>query len=204
MKKFFKILLIIIVILVIICGAYFVIINSTKKSALDTIDIIFTALKAGNDEIVSEYINTEDFTNNETEGETENIAENEEMSKIMVEKLTYEVISIDTKINQCTVKLKVSNKDLKTVFGNYITKVLSLAFSQAFEQITEEEVDKQLNEYFIQQYNSEDIQTLTNELTINMKKENGKWNLSYDNEELVNAIFPGYSEIIESFKNNEE
>ena len=92
----------------------------------------------------------------------------------MLKNLNYEVVSTDVKINECTMKLNISNKNLKTVFGNYISKAFSVAFSQAFGAMTEEEMDEQLKQYFIEQYNSEDIETVTTEVTINMKKKDGK------------------------------
>lgn len=200
MKKVLKIVLIVILIIVLIVGGYFVALNLTKKQALDTVDKMFTAIKTGDEEQIKQYINIEELT--EEEGATEeNTSENEEMEKVMLKNLNYEVISTDVKLNECTVKANISNKDLKTVFGNYMTKVFSLAFSQAFGAMTEEEMDNQLKQYFEEQYDSDSIETITTEITINMKKENGKWNITCDEDKFIDAVLPGYKEVVESLNN---
>ena len=68
-------------------------------------------------------------------------------------------------------------------------------------RMTEEEMDEQLKQYFIEQYNSEDIETVTTEVTINMKKEDGKWNIDCDEDAFVDAVLPGYREVEESLNN---
>lgn len=195
MKKVLKIALIVVLIIALAVGGYFIILNLTKKQALDTVDKMFTAIKTGDEEQIKQYINIEDLTEEEEE---ENTSEDQEMEKAMLKNLNYEVISTDVKFNECTVKLNVSNKNLKIVFGNYMTKAFSLAFSQAFGAITEEEMNNQLKQYFEEQYDSDSTETITSEITINMKKESGKWNITCDEDAFVNAVLPGYEEIVES------
>ena len=113
----------------------------------------------------------------------------------MLSNLNYEVLSADVKSKDCIVKLKISNKNLKEVFSNYMQKALSLAFSQAFGRVTEEEMNAQMKQYFQEQYNSDSVETISNEITVTMTKKDGKWNMSTDEEQLVNAILPGYKEI---------
>lgn len=204
MKKTLKTILIIIlaiiVVAAIICGGYFLTINLQEKSALKTIDEMFTALKTGNEDEIKQYINIDDKENNEAEDTTESVMDDEEMLKTVVQNLNYEVISTDTKLSNCTVKLNVSNKDFKTIFQNYIAQAFSLAISSAFGGMTDEEMNAKMEEYLIEQYNSESIGTITNEITLNMKKENGKWNIDYDQNQLLNAIMPGYSEVMQSLE----
>lgn len=203
MKKVLKIALILVLIIVLIVGGYFVALNLTKKQALDTVDKMFTAIKTGDEEQIKQYINIEELTEEEETTE-ENTSEDQEMEKAMLKKLNYEVISTDVKLNECTVKVNISNKDLKTVFGNYMAKAFSLAFSQAFGAMTEEEMDNQLKQYFEEQYDSDSIETITTEITIDMKKENGKWNITCDEDKFIDAVLPGYKEVVESLNNIEE
>lgn len=212
MKKSLKTILIIIlaiiVVAAIICGGYFLTIKLQEKSALKAVDSMFTALKTGNEEEIKQYINIEEVENegnnekenNEEEESAESFIDDEEMAKAMMQHLNYEVISTDTKINNCTVKLNVSNKDFKTTIENYITQAFSLAISSAFGGMTDEEMNAKMEEYFVGQFNSEDLQTMTNEVTLNMKKENGKWDMDYDKDQLLNAIMPGYSEVMKSLE----
>lgn len=200
MKKILKIALIVILIIVLVVGGYCIALNMTKKQALETVDEMFTAIKTGDEEQIKQYIDIENVTE-ENETTEESIAEDQEMEKAMLKNLNYEVVSTDVKINECTMKLNISNKNLKTVFANYISKAFSVAFSQAFGAMTEEEMDEQLKQYFIEQYNSEDIETVTTEVTINMKKEDGKWNIDSDKDAFINAVLPGYKEVEESVNN---
>lgn len=199
MKKVLKIGLIVLLIIVLIVGGYFVALNLTEKQALDTIDKMFTAIKTGDEEQIKQYINIEELTEEEETTE-ENTSEDQEMEKVMLKNLNYEVISTDIKLNECTVKVNISNKNLKTVFGNYMTKVFSLAFSQAFGEMAEEETNNQLKQYFEEQYDSDSIETITSEITIDIKKENGKWNITCNEDEFVNAVLPGYKEVVEAMK----
>lgn len=200
MKKILKIALIVILIIVLIIGGYFIALNMTKKQALETVDKMFTALKTGDEEQIKQYINIQDVME-ENKTTEDNIAEDPDMEKAMLKNLNYEVVSTDVKINECTAKLNISNKNLKTVFANYISKAFSLAFSQAFGAMTEEEMDAKLKQYFEEQYNSDEIETVTTEVTINMKKEDGKWNINCDEDAFVNAVLPGYKEVEESLNN---
>lgn len=203
MKKVLKVALIVVLIIALIVGGYFIFLNFTKKQALDTVDKIFTAIKSGDEEQVKQYINIEELT--KEEGATEETStENQEMEKIMLKNLNYEVVSTDVKLNECIIKLNISNKNLKTVFGNYMVKAFSIAFSQAFGAMTEEEMDNQLKQYFEEQYNSDSIETIKSEITINMKKEKGKWNITCDKDKLVDAVLPGYKEVVESLSNIDE
>lgn len=199
MKKVLKVASIVILIIVLIFGGYFIYLNLTKKQALDTIDKMFTAIKTGDEEQIKQYINIDGLK--EEEEAEENVNEDKEMEKIMLNNLNYEVISTDVKFNQCTLKLNISNKNLKTVFGNYMTKAFSLAFSQAFGAITEEEMNNQLKQYFEEQYNSENTETITSEITIELKKEKGKWTVNCDEDKFVDAVLPGYKEVVESLNN---
>lgn len=205
LKKVLIVILAIIVVAAIICGGYFLTIKLQEKSALETVDGLFTALKSGNEEEIKQYINIDDAENNVTEEDAStDIMDDNEMAKAMMKNLNYEVVSTDTKINNCTVKLNVSNKNFKTAIQNYISQAFALAFTSAFGGMTEEEMNAKMEEYFIEQFNSEDLETVTNELTLDVKKENGKWNINCDKEQLLNVIMPGYSEIADSLEQMEE
>ena len=67
--------------------------------------------------------------------------------------------------------------------------------------MTEEEMDNQLKQYFEEQYNSESTETITSEMTIDLKKENGKWTVNCDKDKFVDAVLPGYKEVQESLNN---
>lgn len=182
----------IIAIVVIIGAGYFLAVNSMKTSALKEIETVFNAMKSGDKDAIKQYLDGEDSSEEEIAD-----ASSEAMAKIMLSQLNYEVISTDVNLKECNVKLKVSNKDLKTVFSNYMQKAFTIAFSQAFGKTTEEDMNMQMEKYFEEQYNSESIETVSTEITIKMTKKDGKWNMDANEDEITNAILPGYQGILE-------
>ncbi len=191
----------IVIIIAIACGGYFIMLNSTKTSAINDINNIFTALKSGNQEEIKKYLGEE--TVEEVSGNAED-DNSKEMAKVMLNNLEYEIVSTNVNFKEGTVILKVSNKDLETVFENYMKKVFSLAFSQALGKMSEEDFNAELLENFKEQYNSENVETITNEITIKMSRENGIWKIDADQQQIVNAILPGYESVMNSLNNIEE
>ena len=191
-NKIIPIIVAIVAIAVIAGVGYFLVVNSMKTSALKEIDTVFNAMKSGDKDAIKKYLDGEDSSEEETTD-----VSSEAMAKIMLSQLNYEVVSTDVNLKECNVKLKVSNKDLKTVFSNYMQKAFTIAFSQAFGKTTEEDMNTQMEKYFEEQYNSESIETVSTEIAIKMTKKDGKWNMDANEDEIINAILPGYQGILE-------
>ncbi len=203
MKKNVKILIIVLASIVVLAGlavgGYFLSLHFTKVKALKAVDEVFVSLKSGDVNQLKKYINLSDSesTSDEvTDGDEED--DDNKTALIMLKNLNYEVVDTDIGFKNCTITLNVSNKDIKTVFSKYISNLFSLAISSAFGQITEEELNQKAEETLEKEYNSDEVETVTNPLTLNLVKENGKWNVDFDKTELLNAVLPGYTEVIES------
>lgn len=212
-KKILIAVLIVVVVAALAVGGYFAALNIQEKKVLARVDDIFTAIKSGDEDAMKEYIDLDDAEeqaeNTAKDNEAaESVVDDEEMLKVITQNLNYEVVSKDTKWNDCTVKLNVSNKDFKTVFSGYMSKAFALALSSAFsnDKNAEDKMEKELETYFQEQYNSDSVPVVSNEVTLNVKKENGDWKVNYDKSSLLNAILPGYSEVkksMESFSSAE-
>mgnify|MGYP003186060626 CR=1 FL=1 len=203
MKKNVKILIIVLASIVVLAGlavgGYFLSLHFTKVKALKAVDEVFVSLKSGDVNQLKKYINLSDSESNSdevTDGNEED--DDNKTALIMLKNLNYEVVDTDIGFKNCTITLNVSNKDIKTVFSKYISNLFSLAISSAFGQITEEELNQKAEETLEKEYNSDEVETVTNPLTLNLVKENGKWNVEFDKTELLNAVLPGYTEVIES------
>ena len=59
-------------------------------------------------------------------------------------------------------------------------------------------------EKFEKIYNSDDIKTETNNITVTLKRKDRTWNLSGDKDEITNALLPGYSDISSELNNISE
>ena len=196
-KKGIMIIAIIALILIVLIGVgYPLVLKNTEESSLKEIDNMFTAMKSGDEETINKYFNEGKTTENSDEQEME-------MAKIILSNLEYQIVSTDVSLNENVVKLNVTNKNLKEVFSNYVKNTFSLAVSRAFNRMTEEEMNEKVKEMFKEQYNSEDIEKITKEITITMKKESGKWKIETDEDEFVKAILPEYQTIVNSLDSTE-
>ena len=211
MKGKLKKILIVAVVAALAVGGYFAALKIQENKVLARVDDIFTAIKSGDEDAMKEYINMDDAEeqaedatkdNEAAEDAAESVVDDEEMLKVITQNLNYEVVSKDTKWNDCTLKLNISNKDFKTVFSGYISKAFALALSSAFsnDKNAEEKMEKELETYFQEQYNSDSVPVVSNEVTLNVKKENGDWKVNYDKAALLNAIMPGFSDIEKSLE----
>lgn len=192
-----KVILIVAVIILIATATYYVMLKQEQAKVEQNIETIFNALKSGDTDTQNKYLaydkmfeNTEDTeeSTEETIFEEDNTQFNE-----LFRKLDYKIISTSANLKKATVVVEITNKDCGTIFKNYFAKALQLAFVSAFsDEYSEEEIDSQLQQYLIEQVESEDIQTITNTISLDMEKENGEWKITTDTNVLVNAVLPGF------------
>lgn len=191
MKKKWLIVIIILIVLVLLVGGFFLAIYFTKINAIKSADQMFSTIKSGDQEKIKEYIDFSSISDN-------NISEDEslnEMKNILFKNLNYTIEVEKIGFNKATLKVNVSNKNFKTVFSNYISKAFSLAFDESFNDMSEDEINKQLYDYVEEQYNSDSVETVSNEITLDLNKKDGKWAIDYDKDTLLNSILPGYKDI---------
>ena len=189
MKKFLIVIIVVIAVALVGVGGYFGYLQIVKSSALQNIDERFTNIKNGNISELKEYTLIDDSTSNSDKEEAE------WLRKIMLKNLNYEVVSAKPKFNECEVELKVTNKNVESAFEKMFSKLLTLSFSTDFEDMSESQLNDKLNEEFEKIYDSDDVKTESNNITVTLKREDGSWNLSGDKDEITNALLPGYSDI---------
>ena len=192
MKKFLIVIIIVIAVALVGVGGYFGYLQLVKNSALQSIDERFTNIKEGN---ISELEKYTSFSDKEEE---------EWLMKLMLKNLNYEVVSAKPKFNECEVELKVTNKNVGSAFEKMFSKLLTLSFSTDLEDMSESQLNDKLNEEFEKIYDSDDVKTETNNITVTLKREDGTWNLSGDKDEITNALLPGYSDISSELNNISE
>ena len=93
----------------------------------------------------------------------------EEAQKLLFEKLSWNIKKVTQEKDKATIVVEIRNKDFQTVVNNYAKRALNAA--------------------------NEEIQTTTNEKTINAVKVDNKWKIVSD-DDLVSAILPGLEEAI--------
>lgn len=117
---------------------------------------------------------------------------NAEAQKLLFEKLQWKVINVKEEGDKATVEVEITNKDFKTIMGNYMQKALKAAFSG---NTNEEEMAN----YLIEELKNEEVQTITSNQSITLEKRNGKWEIA-EEENFINCVLPGLYEAISAFK----
>ena len=198
MKKFLIVIIIVIAVELVGVGGYFGYLQFVKNSALQSIDERFTNIKEGNISELEKYTSIDENTSSSDK------EEEEWLMKLMLKNLNYEVVSAKPKFNECEVELKVTNKNVGSAFEKMFSKLLTLSFSTDLEDMSESQLNEKLNEEFEKIYDSDDVKTETNNITVTLKREDGTWNLLGDKDEITNALLPGYSDILSELNNISE
>lgn len=193
MKILKKIVLIVVALsfLAALCGC-----NEVKK-AESALNSTVTALQAGDFTTASNYIDcSEILDNNEMFGDLEN---GESVMKALFEQLSCKINSSE-QVDKDNVKINadITNIDTSAAFQNTISQVFSLAFSG--EDISEDEMKNKIIEIFTESLSSEDTETVTNTVDINMVKTEDGWKIDAD-KAVQDAITGGLLSAAENMGN---
>ena len=158
-----------------------IVVSSDPKKSLDG---LLTNLRSGNFEKAQEYLSGD-------ETELTDTSLDEEAQKLLFEKLSWNI----KKVTQEKDKATIVNKDFQTVVNNYAKRALNAAKEAIGSGNTESISEQDFQQYFLEELKNEEIQTTTNEKTINAVKVDNKWKIVSD-DDLVSAILPGLEEAI--------
>ena len=156
--------------------AYVFMSDSPKK----VVEKIFQDLKSGN---TSQSVLADEF-------KQENF--DEETKKLLFDKLEWKIKEVKENGDTATVKVEVTNKDFKTAINNYMQKAIKAAFSGGISN------EEDATNYLMEELISEDLKTISSEQIINLKKQDGEWQISEDND-FVNILLPGFGEALSAF-----
>ena len=178
------------------CGA------NPEKQAEKAVSICFTALKAGELETAANYLNDTDIIG--IGDDTEDSAMNEAMTKTVFGKLNYKILSstlVDD--NTVTVKVEISNVDMKPVFTEFFTQALQYALTNAFAdpKPTEEESNQKMEEIFNSCISKEDLATVTKEVDVKVVNDGDSWIIEGD-DKLANALLGGLLDAVEELEDS--
>lgn len=122
-----------------------------------------------------------------------------EMVKLYFKNLQYSVKNTTKEKDTAVVTLEISNKDLKSIISMYTAKALEIALSKLSENpnATEADMETELLNYFKTLFDSEEIETVTTTVDVNLNKVDKEWKVVVD-EALRDAMLPGMNEVNES------
>ena len=162
-----------------------IVVSSDPKKSLDG---LLTNLRSGNFEKAQEYLSGD-------ETELTDTSLDEEAQKLLFEKLSWNIKKVTQEKDNATIVVEIRNKDFQTVWNNYANRALNAAKEAIGSGNTENISEQDFQQYFLEELKNEEIQTTTNEKTINAVKVDNKWKIVSD-DDLVSAILPGLEEAI--------
>lgn len=166
------------------------------KKAEAAVNGMFAAFKALDFEKAGEYINLDEMSvgsGDEITGDTAMFM------KHLFDRLEYEVVSSEKADKDVVhVVVNVTAVDMKPVMADYFSKALQYAFSMAFSPNppSDEEAAKKMEEMFKECATKDGLETVTNEVVIEVKNQEGKWIVVPD-EDLTDALLGGLSSAVE-------
>ena len=120
--------------------------------------------------------------------------------------LNYDIKKVEANFTNASVEVEVSTKDTGKIFQNYFTKIYEIAFSNALSSsFSEEDLENQLKEYLQEQITSEEIETVTNTITLRLEKDGTEWKVAEDDENVdafVNAVLPNFSSMVDELSSS--
>lgn len=159
----------------------------TAKTPENAVNGMFNSLKTGDFEKVNEFVNYNELMNSSEISAEDGL--DQETQKLFFDKLDWKIIKVEKENDNATIEVEVTNKDFKTILGNYMQKVLKVAFSG------QEMSDQEIENYLIEELRNEQAQTTTVTKTIQAVKQDGEWKVVVD-EELEDALLPGLNDAV--------
>lgn len=172
------------------------------EKAENTVKGMFEAFKKLDLEKTRQYIITEDVTTFENKDITDN---QEIIIKKIVDNLDYEIVSSEkADDNTVNVKTKITTIDMKPVIKGFLKEAMQYAISSAFTEpkISEEEMNKKIEEMFIQNISKSDLAVVTKEVVIKVVKTiDNDWKIDVD-DSFLNSLLGGLIEASEELENS--
>ena len=152
------------------------------------------AIKNLDTETMEKYFGEEELFEGDGEDATDDILEAEEVEKLLVEKLSFKILSSEKDGDNATVKVEITNIDMQSVFARYMEELFSMAMEEVFlelesddyEEIEEEEV----LQIFMDILSDEENKMTTSKVELKLSKTGGSWETAAD-EALIDAIYGG-------------
>ncbi len=176
----------IIIVLILAVGSYIFLANGPKG----VVEGMFNALKNEDYEKVNEYVNYKEIISSSDILDTESL--DEETMNLLFDKLSWKITDTTQEENTANVTVEVTNKNFRTIIGNYMQNALRVAFSG------QEISDAEMENYLLEELRNEDIETTTTTQTINLIKQDGKWVINTTDTNLIDILLPGLNEAVNS------
>lgn len=197
MKKIVRLFIIVLVLSLTLVGC-----GDKGETPEQAVTNALNAIKSLDEETANKYFAYEELMG--TEDESQEIIENQENTKLLVEKISFKIISSSIDGNNATVKTEITNLDLKAIFEEYLQQAMEFALSNALAgnvATTDEELAKQMEQMLIDLIKREDNVMATSTIDIKLTKNGTSWTLDMD-EPLQDAILGGLVSYMTELENS--
>lgn len=141
---------------------------------------------------------TEGFVDGNTStiglGSEEMTKEEKEMTQLFFKKLSHKIIESKVDGDTATVKTEITNVDFSLIMGDYVSEVMTLSMSNAFakdgEKLSDEELEKKVQELLETKITDPNAKTVTSTLDLVLSKTDAGWKIKLT-DELSNALRGG-------------
>ena len=216
LKPLFVILIMILVAIVVV-----ILYDKFTGKPEEAVKGMLTGLKTNDINMVDTYVDYNELLNQDVKDSDENLDNtivkndlidiNNDNIKIILNKLSYEVMNTRINNNEAVVTVSITNIDLKNILEQYFGQYVKIAFANGFsndEQLKQNNIDTDsindtMDDYLKSLINKDDNEMTTSIVEIKVKKENGNWKVEPD-EKLRKAILPGMDSIYEYLNNINE
>lgn len=122
-----------------------------------------------------------------------------EMIKLFFKNLQYSVKDTTKEKDTAVVTLEISNKNLQSILNMYAAKATEIALSKLGENpdATQEDMETELLNYFKTLFDSEEVETVTTTVDVNLNKVDNEWKVVV-NEALRDAMLPGMNSLTQN------
>lgn len=146
------------------------------------------AIKNLDRETAQKYFDYEGLANSNEEAEE--LIEDEENAKLIVDKLSFKIISSSIEGDTATVKMEITNIDMARIFGEYVQQAIGLAFGNIFAGKSDEEIKAQAEQLFVDLLKRKDNKMVTSTINVKLTRNESSWKIN-NGEEFLDAALGG-------------
>ncbi len=173
---------------------------SSKETPEEVVDNGLTAIINLDLITMQKYFDSEDISEEDDifgDGFEDQNIENVEL---LVKNLEFEIISSSIDDDEAIVETKITNINMSIVMEEYITQAFILAMSSiGEEEVDEDAMQKEMEELFTELLSEENVEMITIDVDIKLNDVDGNWKIDL-NDELINALFGGFMDVVEQLE----
>lgn len=162
-----------------------------------TVNSFLTAVEKTDFETASQYVKQTDTT--KAQFDKANNPEGEKIIQAVFSKVSHKTLSSTKTQNTAQVVTSITSLDMYRISTSVMSDLIPMAFASAFSEGTNSDnTDQMVEQMFMNALGDPNAPMTTQQVTINLIKENGKWLIVWD-DSLTNALTGNLSKFAEAF-----